>query len=346
MSAVQLRTVILSLLLFPVAALPLTAKPVELKDLNQEMLRGRVKEYLAHPASAQRLAALSNVVLRDEQIFFIAQPGQPTRLEWRYLVLPNFDPNAEAQTQAALRDLLHEVLVNFNGGLLTESDAQKVLAHTVFVPVPAYAYIPWRFVVYPWVATAPRSYYWWQYPWYAAPWWADPWRSYWQVAGYYPTPWGYWWLPPEYFWPRPGFYPAPAARVGILVWAEGTAEPIAASRTAESLYLEGYGRYWDGDIAEARRLLRAAVERDPMDARSWYFKALAEQQLGDEAAAHESARHGAALELLSASRGEISHSLERVQGDARWFLRAAGADLTAARAREIVAGSTKVAAAK
>src|SRR5262249_28689105 len=154
---------------------------------------------------------------------------------------------------------------------LREADAQKVLAVTVFVPVPPQAmapYIPWRFVIYPWVATAPRCFHWWQYPWYAAPWWAPPWTSYWQVA-YYPTPWGYWYLPPGY-WPAPIPYPRSFPPV------ERPAALITVERTAESLYLEGFDRYWDGDASTARRMLSAAVERDTKDARVWYFKALAE----------------------------------------------------------------------
>jgi hypothetical protein len=362
------RSLILTLLLTPLLAAPLTAKPVELKDLTQDLLRGRVKEYLAHPDSAQRRAALGGVTLRDDLLFYSAVNGIPQRLEWRFQVPPGYDPAREMQTRAAIRDLLYDVLVRFEGGLLNERDAQMVLSRAVFVPAGApgmfprpplgmppgqpmgaagAGYNPWRFVIYPWVATAPHCHYWWQYPWYAAPWWAPPWTSYWQTAGYYPTPGGYWYLPPEYYRPAPWLYPPPIRRPSILVENRRPVGPIAANRTAESLYLEGFDRYFDGDAGGARRLLAAAAERDPNDARIWYFKALAEQELGNDMAARESARRGAALEMIhGASRAQVARSLERVQGDSRWFLRDAGRDMTLAQAREIAAGTARVATVK
>ena len=57
----------------------LSIRKKALKDLTQELLRGRVKEYLNHPDSAQRRAALSTVVLRDDQLFLT-----PQRLELRF----------------------------------------------------------------------------------------------------------------------------------------------------------------------------------------------------------------------------------------------------------------------
>lgn len=363
------RSMILTLLVAPLLAVPLAAKPVELKDLTQELIRGRVKEYLAHPESAQLRAGLTSVALRDDQLFYQSAGGVPVKLEWRYGTMPNYDRAKEAQTQAAIRELLHEVLVKFEGGLLSEANAQQVLARTTFVPVPqpgvlppgvaprmppplpgaparapVAVYNPWRLVVYPWVAAAPmRCYHWWQYPWYAAPWYAYPWNTYWAIS-YYPTPWGFWYLPPAnyYYWPPLNTYP-----VQLIAQVERRTEPVIGDRSAESLYLEGYDRYFDGDAKGARRLLSAAAGREANDARTWYIKALAERQLGDEGAALESARRGAALEMLNgATKPLIAQSLERVQGDTRRYLRAAGADLTVAKAQEIVASPVRLATAK
>lgn len=196
----------------------------------------------------------------------------------------------------------------------------------------------YRFVVYPW-AVSPRSYYWWQYPWYAAPWYAYPWNTYWAIS-YYPTPWGFWYLPPAnyYYWPPANTYP-----VNLVAHAE----PVIGDRSADSLYLEGYDLYFKGDARGAQKLLSASAAREATDARVWYIKALAERQLGDVAAAQESARRGAALELLNgAKKPFIAQSLERVQGDTRRFLRGAGADLTVAKAEEIVASPVRLATAK
>src|SRR5262249_35588599 len=119
-------------------------------------------------------------------------------------------------------------------------------------------YVPYRFVVYPWVATAPRCHHWWQTPWYAAPWWGYPWSTYWSVPGYQPTPWGYWSLSPwNYwaYWQTPGFGPAHVPYHRTVLQHERPVEPIAANRSAESLYLEGFDRYFDGQAGAAQRLL-------------------------------------------------------------------------------------------
>src|SRR5437867_12627935 len=131
MSTVRLRPMLFTVLAFPFVAASLAAKPVELKDLKQELIRGRIKEFLAHPDAARRLDPLrGQVLLRDDQIIYTSVNGVPQRLEWRYETLPAYDPAAAAQVQAQLKDLLHEVLVRFDGGLLNEADAQFLLART------------------------------------------------------------------------------------------------------------------------------------------------------------------------------------------------------------------------
>ena len=58
------------------------------------------------------------------------------------------------------------------------------------------------------------------------------------------------------------------------------------------------GCFWENNFKSARDHLAAAIKQSPRDARLWYYKALSEKALGDEAAARHSAENGAALEIL------------------------------------------------
>jgi hypothetical protein len=119
-------------------------------------------------------------------------------------------------------------------------------------------------------------------------------------------------------------------------------KPITPERTSASLFQEAVSFYWSGDAATTINLLSAAAERDSQDAAVWYFKALAEKSAGDAAAAKESARRGAACELLNHSAlAQIGQALERVQGDDRRFLRSMSADLTLEKAQQIAAMPVK-----
>lgn len=183
-----------------------------------------------------------------------------------------------------------------------------------------HAYWPYL-VYYLWANPYPIQY-WWQYPWYAASWWGYPWWSYWF------SPWSYtYWA----YWYSPGYPFHNPYRIQFT----STSAPNRP-RSADSLFSEGLQRYWNRDFAGACPLLTAAIQQRPDDARLWYFKALAERQLGD-AHAPESARRGAALEFLNASDArELSLALERVQGVDRQFLRAAWTvDLTVEKAQAI-----------
>ncbi len=52
---------------------------------------------------------------------------------------------------------------------------------------------------------------------------------------------------------------------------------ITPERSAESLYQEAVTFYRDQDMTTALKLVTAAIQRDPQDAASWYFKALADR---------------------------------------------------------------------
>jgi hypothetical protein len=101
---------------------------------------------------------------------------------------------------------------------------------------------------------------------------------------------------------------------------------------ATALHLYSYHNFQD-----AHKLIVLTVEKAPKSATFWYWKAVIELQLGDEASARKSARKGAAIEVLIPEERQIAAtSLERVQGPSRKFLRTAGEDLTLESARTLM----------
>jgi hypothetical protein len=91
-----------------------------------------------------------------------------------------------------------------------------------------------------------------------------------------------------------------------------------------SLYDAGCTAYWSGDYRQAAEYLAAAVARNPNDARAWQYLALSRWALGQEEAAREAARQGAAA-AVSHPEENAGHlaALERVQGPARRWLASA-----------------------
>lgn len=187
-----------------------------------------------------------------------------------------------------------------------------------------------------------------------SPWWSALWPGYYGPTYYWPTySWaGYYWpiTYGGYYWHNYygwlNYWP-----VAYNWWAVSEAKPavarpapqaITADRTAASLYTEARSLYWRGEAEEAGRLLSAAVQREPRDATLWYYKALAERAEGRAKEAAESARRGAALELLNPTAAPLlGLALERVQGDDRKFLRVAMDGLTIEKAEQIAAQPVK-----
>ncbi len=100
---------------------------------------------------------------------------------------------------------------------------------------------------------------------------------------------------------------------------EYRAVPVSAS--ADKLFADALWLFSDENFASARDHLAAAIKQSPRDARIWYFKALSERAMKDEAAATISAENGAALELMGVTdKRSILVSLERIQGADRVFL--------------------------
>lgn len=174
---------------------------------------------------------------------------------------------------------------------------------------------------------------------YLSPWWLDPYRGTFSYSPYCggKHPWPV--IPPPIFIPNagaPGYdmgfgcepaCPAPPVVYPVYGFARASRPAPAVARapravpagaTAERLYADALTLFWDGDYKSARDHLAAAVKVDPRDARVWYYKSLAERQLGDAKAARESAEVGAALEVAGVTpRKTVLAALERVQGRER-----------------------------
>lgn len=124
------------------------------------------------------------------------------------------------------------------------------------------------------------------------------------------------------------FWVVPAAAwAPVIVKEEGIKKserayrPVPESATAEKLYADALWLFWENNFKSARDHLAAAIKQNPRDARLWYYMALSEKALGDEAAARQSAENGAALEILNVTdKHSILAALERVQGKERMFL--------------------------
>jgi hypothetical protein len=339
------------LLLVPV---PGQARPVPLADLTQDLIRTRVAGYLALDTTRKKLAPLDPLVRLDpRQITYQAVGGQPRQLVWAYQPLAELNNVQRAVVDMNLEDVLVNVFGNYQGGLLTDQDAQAVLRATRLVPAgmaPAGERPPRdrdQNLPGPWERGGARE----SAPttilvtqavvcWYAAP-------GYWGEAccgmGYYPVPVTTYCQVPVQVAPSSGrtmpySTRAPAGRDATAVAFGAVRRKLLLKNRgpadAPGLYLRAVQAYRRGDYEEALDLLSVVVRLDDQDARYWYYKALSERALGEAAAARESARRGAALELLGrADPTQTAEALERIQGDERQFLRAArGVWLTRERA--------------
>lgn len=150
------------------------------------------------------------------------------------------------------------------------------------------------------------------------------------VTGYflYAAPANYWSVPTQSWRSVP--HPQAAEIVARFTDRVVSGEPV-------SPYDEGFAAYWRGEYAAARDLLDSVTRQSPHDARAWTYLALARRALGQDDAAREAARRGAAAAIVypEENAGYLA-ALERVQGPARRWLTAATADVTAQEAEAIM----------
>ncbi len=89
----------------------------------------------------------------------------------------------------------------------------------------------------------------------------------------------------------------------------------------ERVYGDGVHAYFNGKFKEAIKYLNKSIEAGSIDARAFYFRGLAQYQLGNKEAGNKDFIEGAALEqkFLNQQR-VINRSLQRVQGNVRLSL--------------------------
>jgi tetratricopeptide (TPR) repeat protein len=110
--------------------------------------------------------------------------------------------------------------------------------------------------------------------------------------------------------------PATPAPRPPLVKAEGRDED-----EAPGLFWRGYSYYWKRDYEAALNYVSVAVELDGGDARFWYYKGLAELNLGKDEQARRSFEEALRLHRQGRiSEVEIGLALERFQGPTRALL--------------------------
>lgn len=112
--------------------------------------------------------------------------------------------------------------------------------------------------------------------------------------------------------------------LAVLGWTTISAQELTASeRDAEqvALYSKGVHAYFDGAYESAFDYLNDAVDMGSYDPRVYYFRGLAQFQLGRQEDARKDFLAGAELEVAGTPQYfPINRSLERVQGDSRQLL--------------------------
>jgi len=306
------------------------AQTVALKDLTTTVLRERVDKYLATPKGQDRVKPITKLaIVKADQINYEARDGKPVKLSWEYV--PQGELNASQQQDVAT--VLETVLVNVFGDagkLLEDADARLVLDPKVLdirpkknEEKPQYVrqlQVGWSLV------ECPSPYSCGNYCYYVPVWYYADVRT---TA-------------------TPSRTETSSSENGLI-----TSRPTTVERTltradapdfipttaGEKALAKGLREYANGQAGAALIWLCQAVELEPEDARSWAFKALAERSLGDQKAAHGSARRSAALQVLKRGPNAeaVARMLERVSSEERSFLgRMKGETMSETDARDIV----------
>ncbi len=310
---------LLSLLLL-VTFLPSEARAeiVELKNLTQVILRERVRTYLSTPDARRHLTPIAEFVRLDaEQLTYESEAGVPRRLIWAYEARKSLGEAQQVAVETALRKMMVEVFGNHQGGLISDADRARVLAVSTFVVAPD------RSPPHPGTRPNPNP----------MPSVSGEWKFYWAGCTYPPCGcgppvlvYGYYYAPIEtrQTVDVAGFRTSVERDSAVAASAPATRLQLPARIDAASLYARGVQYYWDGEYDFAIQLFTRAVSLKRNDSVIWYFKALTELTLGDREEAINSARRGAALDLINqGSQRRVSEALERVQGRDRTFLRSA-----------------------
>jgi tetratricopeptide (TPR) repeat protein len=94
------------------------------------------------------------------------------------------------------------------------------------------------------------------------------------------------------------------------------------ARDAPALFWRGYSLFWQRDYEAALGYLEAATKLADGDARYWYYRALAERQMGKSEEAARSLQRGVKVHRENRRNdAAIGLALERVQGPSRAWIR-------------------------
>ena len=106
--------------------------------------------------------------------------------------------------------------------------------------------------------------------------------------------------------------------LAICVFASLIPCVVAQDAQHRILYGQGVHAYYNGDYESAVRYLTVTISKNTDDPRSYYFRGLANAQLGNNEASLADLKKGAAIEALD-DRGvyQISTALQRIQGQPR-----------------------------
>ncbi len=299
------------------------------------------------------------VRLKVEQISYSARDGRPVRLTWQFEPIVVLTEAQVRTVEEVVRRVFRQVFGNFMGGLLSEADATLVFDTIVVAaaptPVPSPPPQPRQPSFLPpqpgqasqgslggggsasgQMATAPvlRLGITWYYGWCGC------------YGGLIPAYTYYYSYEPSFR--AAGGSSSISLSPSMMVpsrgcdagqdWARQVMlERLKDAKDPAALYWTARTRYWQDDYSAALALLMRATGLDALDARDWYFRALAERALGYEQAAKTSALRVAAVKLLhQADEVQIGLALERIQGAERRFLSAADSAMSLEITRQIV----------
>jgi len=314
-------------------ALPAIAAPVKITEVEpaafQAAVRTKVGEYLKRADAKLAIEALEDKIKLDsEQIAYSGTKGTVGVLEWKYAVLAGWTDAMAPKVAILLTDILKNVFGNY-GMLLSDDDATAVFKLAKYTPDSMIAPPP------PPPPTPPPP-----------PDQDTTVKGYvWIVAGGCGC--GVPMVPTCGVVYRPAHLTGGCGGCGSAIFAATPSSGLVASATAattvawtarkapdltgvtdpQDLFGMAFDAFWERDLSTAQTALNRAIDREPLDSRVWYFKALTERALGNDPAANDAASRAAALEFLEPSRTAAWTYLDRVQGESRRFLRAAAAEI-------------------
>ena len=112
-----------------------------------------------------------------------------------------------------------------------------------------------------------------------------------------------------------------ASAIAVVALLSSASFTSAQEIDVQRIYGEGVHAYFNGKFEEAVKYLDKSIEAGSTDARAFYFRGLAQHQLGNKEAGNKDFIEGSKLERKFANQQRvINRSLQRIQGDIRLSL--------------------------